>query len=201
MSMIFPECSSCLPVLMGDLMPLSCMVLKLVFLACILSPEDACGCAAYQFASVGIAPCALNTSAAVGTSISITFTVFDYGAPALASSVSRTLLIVPPCPAGQFYCSGTCLQISCAASAALAAAAVTPVITLTSTAAGVFGGTNGGSTQLAYGTTPGFSLMPCSSYGGWFLTSCMGFWAVCRSCLEPSVWLSTVSQACSVCGA
>ena len=137
-------------------------------LACTLSPKDACGSAAYQFASAGIAPCALNTSAAVGTSISITFTVFDYGAPSLSSSVSRTLLIVAPCPSGQFYCSGTCLQISCAASAALAAAAVTPVITLTSTAAALFGGTTGGATQVPYGTVPGFSLMPCTSYGRWY---------------------------------
>lgn len=174
-------------------MPSSCMVPKLMCVACILSPKNACGPAAYQFASVGIAPCALNTSAAVGTSISIIFTVFDYGAPALSSSVSRTLLIVAPCPTGQFYCSGTCLQITCAASAALAAAAVTPVITLTSTAAGVFGGTSGGSTQVPYGTVPGFSLMPCTSYGGWYTTSCMCYWAGCRSCLaEPSVWLSVV---------
>lgn len=168
------------------------MVPKLMCLASTLPSKDACGSAAYQFASVGIGPCALNTSAAVGTSISIIFTVFDYGAPALSSSVSRTLLIVAPCPTGQFYCSGTCLQISCAASAALAAAAVTPVITLTSTAAGVFGGTSGGSTKLAYGTAPGFSLTPCTSYGGWYCTSCMGLRAGCRSCPEPSVWLSNV---------
>ena len=123
--------------------------------------------AAYQFTSAGIAPCAVNTSAAIGTSISITFTVFDYGAPALSSSVSRNLLIVAPCPTGQFYCNGTCLQISCAASAALAAAAVTPVITLTATTAGVFGGANGGSTRVAYGSVPSFSLRPCNSYGEW----------------------------------
>ena len=161
------KCLLCTPVLVGELVPLSCVTPKLMCLARLLTPEDACGSAAYQFASVGIAPCALNTSAEVGTSISITFTVFDYGAPALSSSVSRTLLIVAPCPTGQFYCSGTCLQISCAASAALAAAAVTPIITLTSIAAEVFGGTSGGSTQLAYGTTPGFSLTPCTSQGGW----------------------------------
>lgn len=132
-----------------------------------LSLRRARGSAAYQFASAGIAPCAVNTSAAIGTSISITFTVFDYGAPALSSSVSRNLLIVAPCPTGQFYCDGTCLQISCAASAALAAAAVTPVITLTATAAGVFGGTNWGSTRVAYGSVPTFSLRPCTSYGEW----------------------------------
>lgn len=123
-----------------------------------------CGPAAYQFASVGIAPCALNTSAPVGTRFSLTFLVFDNGVPPLSSSVSRTVLITAPCPLGQFYCDGTCLQISCAASAALAAAAVTPVITLTSITAGAFGGTSGGSAGVAYGTMPGFSLTPCSSY-------------------------------------
>ena len=120
--------------------------------------------AAYQFASVGIAPCAINTSAAVGTSFPLSFTVFDNGVPPLSATVSRTVLITAPCPSGQFYCSGTCLQISCAASAALAAAAVTPVISLTSIPAAVFGSTSGGSTRVAYGTSPSFPLTPCSSY-------------------------------------
>lgn len=123
-----------------------------------------CGLAVYQFAAVGIAPCALNTSAPVGTRLPITFTVFDNGVPPLSSAVTRTLLITAPCPPGLFYCNGSCLQISCAASAALAAAAVTPVITLTSITAGAFGGASGGSAGVAYGTTPGFPLTPCSSY-------------------------------------
>ena len=125
--------------------------------------------AAYQFASVGLAPCALNTSAPVGTRFPLTFIVFDNGVPPLSSSVTRTLLITAPCPLGQFYCDGTCLQISCAAPAALAAAAVMPVITLTSITAQAFGGASGGSAGVAYGTVPGFPLTPCSSYSEWLL--------------------------------
>lgn len=120
--------------------------------------------AAYQFASVGVTPCALNTSQAIGTSLSVTFTVFDNGVPPLSATVTRTLLITAPCATGQYYCSGVCQQISCAASAALAAAAVTPVITLTSIPTAVFGSTSGGSAAIPYGTVPAFSLTPCTSY-------------------------------------
>ncbi|KAL0041497.1 hypothetical protein WJX79_005389 [Trebouxia sp. C0005] len=121
-------------------------------------------CSAYQFASVGVTPCALNISQAIGMSITVTFTVFDNGVPPLSATATRTLLIVAPCSTGQYYCSGVCQQISCAASAALAAAAVTPVITLTSIPTAVFGSTSGGSAGVPYGTVPSFSLTPCTSY-------------------------------------
>ena len=120
--------------------------------------------AAYQFASVGVTPCALNISQAIGTSLSVTFTVFDNGVPPLSATVTRTLLITAPCPTGQYYCSAICQQISCASSAALAAAAVTPVITLTSIPTAVFGSSFGGSASIPYGTVPAFSLTPCTSY-------------------------------------
>ncbi len=109
-------------------------------------------------------PCALNTSLPVGTTLSVSFTVFDNGVPPLSATVTRSLLITAPCATGQYYCSGSCLQITCAASAALAAAAVTPVITLTSIPTAVFGSSSGGSASIAYGLVPAFSLTPCTSY-------------------------------------
>lgn len=121
--------------------------------------------AAYKFTSAGISTCALNTSQPIGTSLAVTFSVFDNDASPLSASVTRTLLIVAPCSSGQYYCNGACQQISCAASAALSAAAVTPVITLTSLAAAAFGSSSGGTAMVPYGNVPSFSLQPCSSYG------------------------------------
>ena len=120
--------------------------------------------AAYKFATVGIDPCALNTSLPIGTSLAVTFTVFDNDASPLSDSVTRTVLIVAPCPSGQYYCSGVCQQVTCAASAALSAAAATPGITLTSLAAAACGSSTGGRAMVPYGTVPPFSLKPCASY-------------------------------------
>ena len=121
-------------------------------------------CAAYKFSTVGIDPCALNTSLPIGTSLAVTFTVFDNDASPLSDSVTRTVLIVAPCPSGQYYCSGVCQQITCAASAALSAAASTPGISLTSLAAAACGSNKGGRAMVPYGTVPTFSLKPCASY-------------------------------------
>ncbi|DBA96111.1 TPA: hypothetical protein ACH3X1_001605 [Trebouxia sp. C0004] len=44
----------------------------------------------YAFVQQGISSCAVNTSAAVGTTFAINFTVFDYSIPSLNASVVRT---------------------------------------------------------------------------------------------------------------
>ena len=150
--------------------------------------------AAYQLASVGVTPCALNTSQAIGTSIPVTFTVFDNGVPPLSATVTRTLLITAPCPTGQYYCSGVCQQISCAASAALAAAAVTPVITLTSIPTAVLGSTSGGSAGIPYGTAPAFSLTPCTSYSKFH---CYRHMRTCKQlCTYHGSRVMTASNVC-----
>lgn len=57
--------------------------------------------AGHQFASVGLAPCNINTAAAaIGTKFAITFSVYDDALPPLQASVTRTVLITSPCLAG-----------------------------------------------------------------------------------------------------
>ncbi|KAL0020772.1 hypothetical protein WJX77_012245 [Trebouxia sp. C0004] len=85
-----------------------------VVLAC---PPAAClgiACPGYAFVQQGISSCAVNTSAAVGTTFAINFTVFDYSIPSLNASVVRTVSIVNPCDSTRFLCSdGTCSSIAC----------------------------------------------------------------------------------------
>ena len=70
--------------------------------------------AGYLFSQQGIKSCAVNTSAAIGTTFSITFVVFDYSIPSLNASVTRTGIIVNPCASGQYLCSdGTCSTVAC----------------------------------------------------------------------------------------
>ena len=70
--------------------------------------------AGYRFLQQGIASCAVNTSAPVGTIFNVTFLVFDYSIPSLNASVTRTVSIINPCDSGQYLCSdGTCSSIQC----------------------------------------------------------------------------------------
>jgi len=70
--------------------------------------------AGYAFVQQGISSCAVNTSAVVGTTFAINFTVFDYSIPSLNASVARTVSIINPCDGAQYLCSdGTCSSIAC----------------------------------------------------------------------------------------
>ena len=70
--------------------------------------------AGYLFTEQGIAACAVNTSAAVGTTFAVTFMVFDYSIPSLNATVTRTISIIDPCDTGEYLCSdGTCSDIAC----------------------------------------------------------------------------------------
>ena len=70
--------------------------------------------AGYLFTELGITSCAVNTSATVGTTFAVTFTVFDYSIPSLNASVTRTISIIDPCDTGEYLCSdGTCSDVEC----------------------------------------------------------------------------------------
>ena len=56
--------------------------------------------AGQEFGRIGLANCAINTSQPVGTSISISFVVFDRGTPVLNATAQRTLVIGSPCATG-----------------------------------------------------------------------------------------------------
>lgn len=68
----------------------------------------------YFFSQQGIKSCAVDTSAAIGSTFTITFMVFDYSIPSLNATAARTGIIVNPCETGQYLCSnGTCSSIAC----------------------------------------------------------------------------------------
>lgn len=70
--------------------------------------------AGYLFTEQGIASCAVNTSAAVGTTFTVKFMVFDYSISSLNASVTRTISIIDPCDSGEYLCSdGTCSTVAC----------------------------------------------------------------------------------------
>ena len=70
--------------------------------------------AGYLFTQQGIASCAVNTSAAVGTTFAVKFMVFDYSISSLNASVTRTISIIDPCDAGEYLCSdNTCSTVAC----------------------------------------------------------------------------------------
>jgi len=70
--------------------------------------------AGYLFTQQGVASCAVNTSAAVGTTFAINFMVFDYSISSLNASVTRTISIIDPCDTGEYLCSdGTCSTVAC----------------------------------------------------------------------------------------
>ena len=70
--------------------------------------------AGYLFSQQGIKSCAVNTSAAIGTTFAVNFMVFDYSIPSLNASVTRTVSIVNPCGVDEYLCSdGTCSAVEC----------------------------------------------------------------------------------------
>lgn len=76
--------------------------------------------AGHAFYSVGLAPCNLNTAvAAVGSSFTVPFAVYDNGSPPLASTVNRTLLVVSPCSAGMLELLQSCKETVWAGAPAL----------------------------------------------------------------------------------
>ena len=57
--------------------------------------------AGHAFFKVGLAPCNLTTAAAaLGSKLTVRFTVYDDGSPPLQASVDRILLVVSPCAEG-----------------------------------------------------------------------------------------------------
>uniref|UniRef100_A0A061QZ39 Polycystin cation channel PKD1/PKD2 domain-containing protein n=1 Tax=Tetraselmis sp. GSL018 TaxID=582737 RepID=A0A061QZ39_9CHLO len=72
-------------------------------------------CFSHRVAVKGVAACLPERVAelSVGTILEVEFVVFDHGNPAMSSSINRTLVIVQPCPPGQFICDRECSQVSC----------------------------------------------------------------------------------------
>jgi hypothetical protein len=62
---------------------------------------------------VGITPCGVNTSAAVGTPFRLQFVLMDRsGSEALrVFTVERTVTVVSRCDQGLYLCEGSCLQV------------------------------------------------------------------------------------------
>ena len=76
-----------------DLSPIPCTCSKIPYLH-----------AGHEFRSVGLTPCALDTAAAdIGTKFTIAFTVSDSSSPPLQASVTRTVVVVPPCSSGMSF--------------------------------------------------------------------------------------------------
>lgn len=70
--------------------------------------------AGYLFSQQGIMSCEVDTSAAVGSTFSIIFVVFDSSIPSLNASVTRTGIIINPCATGQYLCPDrTCSPVAC----------------------------------------------------------------------------------------
>jgi hypothetical protein len=96
------------------------------------------GCAGHTLALKGLRGCGVNiTGAAVGSTLSVSFLVFDDASPARNASASRTLTVVSPCSAEQFLCSDdSCSSVPCVLrdSLALAEDAAPPVVSLRATA-------------------------------------------------------------------
>ncbi|KAK3276613.1 hypothetical protein CYMTET_15331 [Cymbomonas tetramitiformis] len=79
-------------------------------------PQDCqdVGCPGHEFASKGVEGC-IDTTGEVGTTLVLTFTVFDDAIPANVASINRTLTIVSPCPEGEELCAdGACSTADCA---------------------------------------------------------------------------------------
>ena len=74
------------------------------------------GCAGHTLALKGLRGCGVNiTRAAVGSTLSVRFMVFDDASPARNASVTRTLTVVSPCAPGEQLCDGdVCSAVSCA---------------------------------------------------------------------------------------
>lgn len=61
-----------------------------------------CLFAAHLFAVVGLTPCGLTTTtASVGTTFTIPFSVYDTGQPQMGATAKRTLVIAAPCSPGK----------------------------------------------------------------------------------------------------
>ena len=70
--------------------------------------------AGYLYNQQGVKSCAVNTSAAVGSTFSVTFVIFDDSIPSFSVSVMRTVSVISPCDADQYLCSdGTCSAVDC----------------------------------------------------------------------------------------
>ncbi|KAL0024068.1 hypothetical protein WJX79_002467 [Trebouxia sp. C0005] len=124
-------------------------------LAC---PPTSCldlSCPGYLFTEQGIASCAVNTSAAVGTTFAVNFMVFDYSISSLNASVTRTISIIDPCDSGEYLCSdGTCSTVACDLRDALVQGP--PGLTFVD-----YG--NSTSVTTGYGVATSVPLLPCTS--------------------------------------
>ena len=88
-------------------------------------PPDSCiayGCPGYEFYSVGLEPCGVNTSAPIGSSFTVNFVLIQlYGSQVYTVTVSRTINVVAMCSKGQYQCGSppVCLTVPCAVSSSL----------------------------------------------------------------------------------
>ena len=83
------------------------------------------GCRGHDFGTKGVRGCALDTAhAAVGTTFTLKFMVFDNQFPPKSANVTRTLHIVSPCQAAEAFCpslSPQCGTSGCAVRHAISA--------------------------------------------------------------------------------
>ena len=94
-------------------------------LSCPPSSCAAFGCPGYEFTTKGIQGCIADTAAAaVGSTLTIPFVVYDRGSPAAVARVNRTVRVVSPCAPAQVYCplaQQVCGSSTCATRVALEA--------------------------------------------------------------------------------
>ncbi|KAL0029268.1 hypothetical protein WJX79_006326 [Trebouxia sp. C0005] len=119
-------------------------------------------CTGQEFAKVGLQNCHINSSLPVGIILQIPFLVWDNGHPALSARVNRTLVITAPCAPDQFFCSGVCQQINCAA-AAQVSQVYPPVLAYSTAATNLLGSKT--VLYVQYGSPVPHNLQPCSSLG------------------------------------
>jgi hypothetical protein len=64
-------------------------------------------------------PATISLSTVPGSRLKIVYSVQDFGLPRLPGIAERIVEIVSPCPAGEFFCSGSCKTVPCVQAAAL----------------------------------------------------------------------------------
>lgn len=85
-------------------------------LACPPSQCLSFGCPGHELLVKGLAGCGVDTQGtSVGSTFNITFGVFDFHQPRRYTSIVRTVVVAPPCPPGELFCSNiaACSTIPC----------------------------------------------------------------------------------------
>ncbi|KAJ9523171.1 hypothetical protein QJQ45_024097, partial [Haematococcus lacustris] len=136
----------------------------------LLCPPEGCegelgGCVGHRVFEKDVADCGIDTgtTAAVGSTFSLVFLVFDSGG--LSASVQRLVQVVEPCAPGEVSCQGVCSKVGCDIMASLPsasqdAAPTTRVLLLPSSATNV---TLAAGNETMHVEPAPLSFLPCPS--------------------------------------